>query len=115
MRPPRRARVVVEISDVMRRLVAVRVLPDESGDIGLFASRKLGFGRKEFIEFRRKLFLAAVECDQSAYVLRCEKRILPAIAFGEIKGNFLRRERRNEAAVFARAHKARVRVEEIAI
>ena len=43
--------VVVEIGDVMRRLITVRVLTDQPGDVRLVTARKFCLSREYLVEF----------------------------------------------------------------
>src|SRR6185369_8241834 len=113
LRFPRLARVVVQVGHMMARLVAVRVLPDESGDIDLFAPRRSALSSKQLIELRSKLLLTTHQCDQTAHVLWNKERVLPRVRFSKSKRHFARIERFDPAAVAARAHEAGRAIEDV--
>src|SRR6185503_19624251 len=111
LRLPRLARVVVEIRHVMTRLVAVRVLPDQAGDVGLLASGRAALRSEQLIELACELAWATEQLHQAADVLRREERVLPRVCFGKRKRHFARFERLDPTTVAARPHKPRNGIE----
>src|SRR6185436_1386016 len=107
--------VVVEISRCVARLVAMRVLTNQSGNVRLFAAGGLAFSGEHFIQLARKLLLAAHQSDEPADVLRNEERVLPRIRFREVKVDFAWIEWRKPAAIAAGPHKACLTVKHILI
>src|SRR5262249_26893773 len=109
------AHVVVEIRHVMTRLVAVRVWPDEAGDVCLFATGGAALSREELIEFVNELLPPSHQSDETTHIVRNEERVLPRVFFSKRKRNLARIERLEPVAVTARAHETGRAIENVLV
>ena len=64
--------------------IAMRILPDQPGDIALFSSGGLRIFGKQFIELSLHVFSSADKIEVSLNIMRHIKGILPAIGLREI-------------------------------
>ena len=111
---PRLASVIVEVGDMMARLVAVGVLPDEAGDVGLSTPSRLLWCGEQAVELGH-IGLIATQCGYMAvHILWHEETVLPAVGFREMVVDLAGIERREPAPVGTRAHETRGWVEYIA-
>src|SRR5690606_41823922 len=69
-------RVIVKIDDVVRRFVAVRVLADQAGQVGLFAARKFRVRREQFIELCNELFASAHRSEEHTSELQSRENLV---------------------------------------
>src|SRR5204862_6152506 len=109
----RHAGVVIEVRDVVRRLVAVSILADQAGYVGLFAAGDLSLGREKLIELIDKFPSAAHQLDQPRDVVRNKERVLPRVGLGVVKCHLLRSEGFDEAAVLLWPEEAGFGIEEV--
>src|SRR3546814_12256040 len=78
LRAPRVPGVIIHIGDVVARLVAVDILPDQPGDVLGMAVVELGVVELEHcVELLDRRVIAAQLADQPDLVVRPEPRILP--------------------------------------
>ena len=99
---------------MVARLVAVGVLADLPGNVGLGAAAGLLRGAEERIDAGQERLLAAVRLHQPDQVVRHKKAVLPAVGFGVVVVDLGRVERGHEAPVEPRTHKTGLRVEHVA-
>ena len=78
------AGICIEIGYVMARLIAMRILSDQTGDITGSTFTHTVIVRKEAVELRCKRLVTAKQADQSIRILRSEECILPSVALTEI-------------------------------
>ena len=78
------AGIGIEIGYVMARLIAMRILSDQTGDITGSTFTHTVIVRKEAVELRCKRLVTAKQADQSIRILRSEECILPSVALTEI-------------------------------
>ena len=119
---PRLSGIIVHVKGVMPRLVALRILSDQAGNIGRWVvAVYLGADRKQRIEFGDERIAAAEQIHQPLAVVRHEKSPLPRSAFAEIVVRPVvvrmeRIERRPPTAVgIPAAHKVQILIEKILI
>ena len=113
LRLPRLTGVIVQVRDVVTRFVAMRVLSDEPGDVGLLTPRGTRRDREQRVELRGVTRTPAQRLDVTGDVLRYEEAVLPAVRLGEVEVHLGRVERRLESSVDARPHEARRRIEQM--
>ena len=99
-------KVGIEIGCMVRRLVAVGILPYHASNIDLVATGSLTAGVEKRIEESLGLLLAAHLSNPSRDVVRYVSAVLPAIGFGEVVVDFGRVKGGDETAVAACMHKA---------
>ncbi len=105
---------MVEVGDVMRRLVAVGVLPDKAGNIGLGPTAGLGTGPKQGVQQGLCALGTADGFDPSVYILRHIKRSLPSVGFGVMVVHLSGVKRGQPLPVLTRAHHSGHGVQQIA-
>ncbi len=115
LRLPRLARERVQIRDVVAWLVAVRVLADHAGDVGLLVPGNLALGAEQRVELRRKRALPTEKIHQTVHVLRRKKRILPGICLCVVKVDLGGIEWREPRSLEPAPHESNARVEEILV
>ena len=95
---------------MVTRLIAMRILADQSGNVGLVPSRGFVFSAEEFVEMSLVLFLAAHQFNVSRDVLRHVEAVLPSIGLGIVEVDFVRIKRAEPRVAKASSHKACRRV-----
>ena len=100
--------VIVEIRDVLALLVALRVLSDQTADIGNGRVDRRVRG-EQFIQLVNETLVATVKVDQARHVLLHAEGVLPGIGLGVfVVHQAVRNERRAPFAVgFASAEETR--------
>src|SRR5688572_32357697 len=98
---------------MVRRLVAVRVLSHQSGDVRLLAPGKLRRSCEQFVETFDVLAGSAHQVQHALNVVRNKERVLPGIALREMESHFLWRERLYETAVLFRPEKSGFGIEKV--
>ena len=98
----------------MARLVAVRVLADDSGDVGLLAARHHGTGGEETVEETLHSCLPAHHRDVIGQVVGHIGGILPGVGFRVVVVDLRRIEGGDKAAVALAVHKA-IGVKDVAV
>ena len=81
---PRLSDVVVHIENVVRRLVAVGILPDEAADVGRGIFAKVAFDDEERVELLDEFLFIAKHFHESVNVVGHEPRVLPRVALRKI-------------------------------
>src|SRR5690349_17560425 len=79
-----RAGVRIQIRHMVSRLIAVRVLPNQAGNIGWRVWWKLGTLVEEIVQLANEALLAAKQFHVLMQVVLIEEGRLPRIAFGKI-------------------------------
>ncbi len=97
----------------MTRLVAVRVLADQAGDVRLLAPRRPAVGGKQRVEAASERSGAAHESHEPVDVMRHEEAVLPRVGFGVMVVDLRRIERRRPEPFDARAHQLVGRIEQV--
>ena len=106
--------MVVEPGHVVARLVAVCVLADQPGDVGLVAAGRIRRGLEDRVEPFHETLLPAHRLDQAVDVVRHEEAVLPGVGLGEVVVDAVGIEGREPALVSARAHETALGVEQVA-
>src|ERR1043166_10127903 len=99
----------------MTRLVAMRILPNQPGDISLAAPRGLALRREQLIELACECAWTTHQAHQPTDVLRRKERVLPRVRFRKRKRDFTRIERLYPVAVRARPHETTNRIENVPV
>ncbi len=99
----------------MTRLVAVRVLPDETGNVRLFAAGGATVRREQLIEFVNKLPPPSHDVDQTTDIVWNKESVLPRVCFSECKRNLARVERLEPVAVTAGTHETGCTIENVLV
>ena len=91
---------------MVARLITVRILSDQTGDVGLLTARGFGGGCEQTVEFSIRCIGTTHHADHSRNVLWNEERVLPAIRLGEVVVDLTRVEPGKPVAVASRTHEA---------
>ena len=116
LRLPRLLHLVVEVDDVVARLVAVGVLANHAGaeDRKLFV--RIGGVSKHAVELLGEAFLATDQADEVVDVMLDGPEVLPAVALADVFGVSFGLEILGEVALLvARLHERRGGVEDVAV
>src|SRR5208282_5561863 len=84
LRLPRLSRIIVQISEVVARLVSLAVHPNQTSESNRVVGQGI-VGVEEFIELRDKFLLAAQGANQAGNIMRNKKVILPGIGLGIVR------------------------------
>ena len=101
---------------VYQRSVDPRSRQIDANLLGCITLRALYSERQFFeqlVQFFDETLAPAVERHQAGNVVRHEKRVLPTVAFREMKRYLVRQKWRDPVAVLLRAHEAGLAVEEV--
>ncbi len=80
------ANIIEQVGHVVAGFVAVGILSDKAGDVGLFAARERLFGAEKLVEFGCQRHFAAIELHQPADIVRHEETVLPGVGLGVGEG-----------------------------
>ena len=107
--------VVVQVGDVVARLVAMRVLANKAGDVGLLPAGSGGRSAEQSVELGFQSLCPSMQGDQAFDILGRVEGVLPGIRFGKVEIDLGRIEGLDPLLVHPRPEKAGRRIEEILV
>ena len=116
LRLPRLSHIIIKVSHMVARLVAVGVLPHQPRHVAHVELHFVRFEREEPVHFADERLAAAEKLDQAVHVVRHEEAVVPRCGLGIVAARSELFERRGPVAVgLTAAEKADRAVENIHI
>ena len=107
--------MVEQVGHVVTGLVAVRVLSDEAGDVGLLAATGFGGGLEHLLQSGQIRLIPAHQFHVACDIMRSKEIVLPTVRFGVIEIDLCRVEIFEPSATAFGLDESRLGVEKVPI